>query len=273
MASNIRKRKSPSSDIILRPVHPNAGIEADYTRQLVRAIKAMHKDVITQLSTVYASQSTIAQDGIADDLRTALHWITDGWFKKFDTMADLLGRYFATKVEQRSSAQLQKILRDGGMTVRFQSTPAISEIMEATVQQNVSLIKSIPQQYLSRVEQVVMQGVQNGGNLQYMTKELQAQFGVTKRRAAFIARDQSSKATTAFTRARQIEAGITEAIWMHSHAGKTPRPTHVKAGREKQRYIIAEGWYDPDPKVARYIWPGELINCRCTSKSVVKGFS
>ena len=69
------------------------------------------------------------------------------------------------------------------------------------------------------------------------------------------------------TRARQVEVGITEAIWMHSHAGKEPRPTHV--ANDGKRYKVAEGWFDPDPRVRRHIVPGELINCRCTTRSIV----
>ena len=70
---------------------------------------------------------------------------------------------------------------------------------------------------------------------------------------------------------RQAELGITEAIWVHSGAGKHPRPTHVKAGRDQVRYDITKGWYDPDAK--QWIWPGTLVNCRCVSKPVIKGFS
>ena len=46
---------------------------------------------------------------------------------------------------------------------------------------------------------------------------------------------------------------------MHSHAGKTVRKTHY--ANDGKRYNVAEGWFDPDPKVSRRIWPGELINC------------
>jgi uncharacterized protein with gpF-like domain len=93
---------------------------------------------------------------------------------------------------------------------------------------------------------------------------------VTKRRAALISRDQNNKATAVITRVRQQELGVAEAIWVHSTAGKTPRPTHVKAGRERVRYAIAEGWYDPHEK--KNVWPGELINCRCVSRAVIPGF-
>jgi SPP1 gp7 family putative phage head morphogenesis protein len=135
----------------------------------------------------------------------------------------------------------------------------------------VSLIKSIPAQFHTQVEGIVMRSVAVGGDLHQMTKDLQKQFGVTRRRAEFIARDQSSKATATIVRARYVDLGIEEAIWMHSAAGKTKRPTHVKNSGKK--FNIATGWFDPDPKVRRFIQAGELINCRCTCRPVVKGFS
>jgi hypothetical protein len=66
------------------------------------------------------------------------------------------------------------------------------------------------------------------------------------------------------------ELGLDEAIWVHSGGGKHPRKSHQKAGREKTRFPIAEGWFDPE--VGRKIIPGELINCRCVSKAVIRAF-
>jgi SPP1 gp7 family putative phage head morphogenesis protein len=116
-----------------------------------------------------------------------------------------------------------------------------------------------------------MRSVQTGRDLGQLTKDLQEQFGVTKRRAALIARDRNNKATASMTRVRQVQVGITEAIWVHSGGGKHPRPTHVKAGRDKQRYQVSEGWLDP--AVGRNIFPGELVNCRCVSKPLITGLS
>ncbi|MDB5605134.1 MAG: phage head morphosis protein [Bradyrhizobium sp.] len=120
----------------------------------------------------------------------------------------------------------------------FKTTKAI--IMAATVGQQVSLIKSIPSQYFTDVEGLVMRSVQTGRDLGQLTKDLQEQFGVTCRRAAFIARDQNNKATASMTRARQDELGITQAIWVHSGAGKHPRPTHVAMNGTK--YDVNRAW-------------------------------
>jgi SPP1 gp7 family putative phage head morphogenesis protein len=137
------------------------------------------------------------------------------------------------------------------------------------VQANVSLIKSIPEEYLKQVEGAVMRSVQTGRDLGKLSKELQKKFGVSKRKAALISRDQNNKATSAFQRARQQELGITKAIWMHSHAGQEPRPSHVAMNGKE--YDINKGMWDRDEQ--EWIFPGQLINCRCTSKSIIPGFS
>jgi uncharacterized protein with gpF-like domain len=193
------------------------------------------------------------------------------WLKRFDVASDQLARHFGRSVERRSSAALRKILREAGLSVEFTMTPAMRDVLGATVNQNVALIKSIPREYLGQVEGIVMRGVQTGRDLGQVSKDLQERVGVTKRRAALISRDQNNKATAAFSRARQMEVGLTKAVWVHSGGGHEARPSHLKAGRERTTYKISEGWYDPHEK--RHIQPGELINCRCVGRPVVKGFS
>lgn len=261
---------------VLPAIRPNVGIELAFRRRLLALIDQMQAQVVEMLRDQYRSGPTprqpIAMDAWqADVLQAAIKAMAKRWLDRFDRMAGELAEYFAVAVEDRASGALARALKRGGFAVRFTMTPGMRNVLDATVHQSVSLIKSIPQQYLGKVEQLVMRSVQTGRDLETVAKALQQQFGVTKKRAALIARDQNNKATAALTRARMLETGLDEAIWVHSHAGKEPRPSHVKAGKNKVRFKIAEGWYDPDEK--KYIQPGELINCRCVCKPVIKGFS
>lgn len=275
MASKERKRKA-KDEKVLRPVRPSAAITAEYDAKLVKLIREMQDSVTWFLKASYRKQEPriMAEDeSPADALRRTMKELAARWIKRFDQAAVKMAEWFAQSVENRSTSQLKKILKDGGISVEFQVTPAMRDIMDATVNQNVSLIRSIGSQYFTEVEGMVMRSVQTGRDMGQLSKDLQARFGITKRRAELISRTQNEMATAAFNKVRMLEAGITEAVWLHSHAGKTPRPTHVKAGREREKYDVAKGWFDPDPKVRRYIQPGELINCRCVGKPVVKGFS
>lgn len=265
------KLRTPLKPKVLRAVRPGLGIEASYRRKLDALITEMHDSVLYWVRAKFKNnEPRIAQDAIpAEVLRIAIAELSRRWTKRFDEASDRLAEYFATAIEDRSTAQLKRILRDGGWTVKFQMTPAMRDVFEATINQNVALIKSIPQQYLASVEQMVQQMIQGGGDLYKLSGDIQDKYGVTKRRAALIARDQNNKANASFQKARQLELGITEAIWMHSHAGKEPRPSHVAMNGKK--YDIKKGMWDPTEQ--EWIMPGQLINCRCTSRPVVPGFT
>lgn len=266
----MKKSTSTRSEKVLRPIRANLGIEASYRKRLNKLIEDLHKSTLYWVQAAYRKNPpALAQDeSAADTLRRVMRDLKKRWFKAFDEAAVKLAEYFATQASQRSDAALKKILKDGGIAIEFEMTPAMRDVFKSTVEQNVALIKSIPEQYLGRVEQIVQQSVQSGRDIGYLAKELEKQFGVTKRRAAFISRDQNNKATGALNRARYLEIGIEEAIWLHSGGGREPRPTHLKAGREQARFNVAEGWYDPHE--GRHITPGELINCKCSCRPVLK---
>lgn len=260
----------------LSPVRPSIAIELAYRRRLDALLEEMHRSLVYWLTAHYrANEPEIAKlatdDSPAVNLRNAFRRLARRWTRRFDDLAEDLARYFAQQTAQRSTAALQSMLKRGGMSVRFKMTRAMNDVMQATLTQQVSLIKSIPAQYLTQVEGSVMRSVAAGRDLGTLTEELQNHYGVTRRRAAFIARSQNNLATASMTRVRQQEAGITEAIWVHSGGGKEPRPTHLKAGRDRVRFKVDEGWWDPAEK--KFCWPGELPNCRCVSRPVVIGFS
>ena len=257
--------------IALAPVRANAGIRADYRRKLLALVDEMINSYRHWLTAAYrANPPALATDALpAKELERALRRLARGWRDRFDKAAEDLAAYFAKSAAERSSASLRSILRKGGWTVKFKMTRAMKDVAAATVAENVALIKSIPEELHRQVEELVMRSVTVGRDLSVLSKSLEKKFGLPRKRAILISRDQNNKATAAFTRARFIEMGIHEAIWLHSAGGKKPRPTHVK--KSGKRYDVAKGWLDP--AVGRYIFPGELINCRCVARPVVKGFS
>lgn len=258
---------------LLKPTHPNVGLESEYRRRLTSLLEEMAGSVEYWLALAYRKApplAALAADELpARALQRQLRLLSKRWLLKFDDMATKLAAMWVHKVETASSTATKHAFRQAGFAVEFRMTKAMRDVAEATVQANVGLIKSIPRQYLGQVEGIVMRGVQTGGDVAQMRADLQATFNVSRRRASLIARDQSSKATAAFTRARYIEVGVKQAEWVHSAGGHTQRPTHVRAGKDRQRYDVAQGWWDP--AVKKFIWPGTEINCRCVARPVIEG--
>jgi uncharacterized protein with gpF-like domain len=266
-----RLRDKTGKEIVLRPVWANAGIRAAYRRNLDDLIREMQTSYVHWLRAQFReTPPRMAQDATpAKELKAALAKLGKRWQRNFDEASEKLARWFARSAASRSDAGLRSILRKGGFSVKFTMTPAMRDVLDATIAENMSLIKSIASEYHTQVEGLVARSVTAGRDLSFLTDELEKRYGITRRRAALISRDQNNKSTSMLQRVRYVELGITEAIWLHSSGGRVPRPTHVKNSGE--RYNIVKGWYDP--AVKRFILPGELVNCRCVARPVVKGFS
>lgn len=250
-------------------VQPNVGLEQAYRRRLEQQIRDMQRSVEYWLRAAYrANTPEIAQDASpAVELRNAVRRLARRWQRNFDALAPKMASYFASTVNVRSEKALKAAMKKAGWTVEFKYTPAMNDAFQATIAENVGLIRSIPSEYFTQIEGLVMRSVQQGRDLSTLTDELEARYGVTRRRAEFIARDQNNKATATFTRVRQQQAGVTEAIWQHSAGGRTPRPSHVAFSGK--RFNIRDGALIDGKR----IWPGELPNCRCVSRSLLPGFS
>lgn len=256
----------------LPAVRPNAGIEAWYRRKLDDKIKEMQHSLVYWLTAEYR-KAGFAEDaadgsGATKLLQASLRKQSHRWQWAFNRYADWLGKKLASRVLTNADASLASAVKAQGFAVNFTMTADMSNAYQAVIGENVGLIKSIASEHLTEVEGLVMRSVARGRDLGTLTKDLQARYGITRRRAALIARDQNNKATSVMTAARQKSLGITEGVWMHSHAGKVPRPEHVAA--DGKRFPIDKGiWMD---SAGKYVMPGEEINCRCTWRPVIPGF-
>lgn len=273
----MRRQKAPrrtqleAPELALRPIRANAGIEAAYRKRLQALARAMAADILKRLKRAYrpaASRLGMDEDPIVT-LRTVMRLWGRLWIKRFDDLSTEVAALFARRAQENLDATFRRRLKDAGFTVRFRPTERMTSAYRAVVAENVSLIRSIPRQFAKDVESAVWTSVMRGGAMHELSSEVRRRYGVTYRRAALIARDQNAKAKAVLENARRAELGITEAMWMHSSAGKQPRPTHV--AMHGKRFKIAEGMYDSDE--GKWVQPGELINCRCTSRSILPGRS
>ena len=252
---------------VARPVRPNEGTRMRYQRALLSMISKMAASVEYWLTAQRRSAPPeLAQDALpAEEMRKELKKLSKRWQDKFDGMAPKVAESFLKNQFRGTEAAMRQALRDAGWSIEFTMTPAMRDAFEASLAENVGLIRSIPQQYLQQVEGIVMRNYAAGRDLKSMAAEIKSRFGVAADRAVLISRDQANKANAVVQKARQTELGITEAIWLHSHAGREPRPTHV--AMNQKRYPVAKGMWDS--AVQKFIWPGELIGCRCVGRSVL----
>lgn len=253
----------------LKAIRPSAATRDTYQKRLQALTDEMHRSVLHWVRVNYRAQSKrLAMDASpAAELRRLMRKLGRRWLARFDDLAPKLADHFATAASSRVDRELEKMLREAGLTVRFRMSAAQRNAYQSVVGENVALITSLPEKYLADVERVVLQSVGTGRDLASVTKMLEESYGVTRRRAALIARTQNNMATATLTRTRQREAGITRAKWLHSAGGKTPRPEHVAFSGKT--YDIEKGAF----LEGKWTWPGMEINCRCVAVPVVPGFN
>lgn len=270
------KLRAPADPVTRKPatvraIHASAAVHAWYFDELDRHIKRMQAEVEREILAVYGAfePQTHAMDANPSLLlRAALRKWGGLWVSKFDRLSLDLGAAFARKSFTITQAQMRAALKDAGFTVKFDPTPASRAAYQAVIAEQVNLIKSIPAEYLKAVESNVWGSVMKGGDMHALSTELKKSYGVTRDRAATIARDQNNRAKAIIEKTRREELGITHAIWQHSAGGKVPRKTHV--AMSGKAYPLAQGMYDSD--AGEYVLPGQLINCRCTSRAIIPAF-
>lgn len=255
---------------ILRAIQPNAGVRAWYRKRLLKEIEAMQRSVAYWLESAYRQreEEIVGDASPARDLLSVFRESMRRWTRRWDTLADWLGRRVIERIDSSTTTAMKEAFKAAGFTVKFDRTRNLNSVTEAYVSWNVGLIKSIGREYLDDVRGIVMEGVGMGRDLGYISEQLGKRYGITKRRAKLIARDQTDKATQAIRRVRDENLGITEGIWVHLPGQKTSRETHV--AMNGKRFSLKEGLYDSTVK--RNVLPGELVACRCVYRSVLPEF-
>lgn len=252
----------------------NISLQVWYRKELLKQIRRMaemtEKEILkvwkqnTPKMTLEAEQA-VGDASPAANLTKVLNSLQYYFRTHFQELANKVSRKFAVRAENGASVSLKSILKEEGFTVDFRLTRQMNDILQAVISENVGLIKTVPSEYFGQIQTIVMQGVKNGRDLDYIKSELYRRYKITERRAQIIARDQTNKATQAISRARALETGITTARWVHIPGAKTSRKTH--ADFDGKTFDIRKGMYDRE--AGRYVMPGELINCNCRFRLVI----
>lgn len=262
--------------LIGAPLKPSHSAEQLYRVTLQKAIARMRKDYEQALRKELkptAKKAAMDAANLGTQLGFMFGGLEDKWGKFFGKLSRNLAGRVVNRINQTSKRNLDASLKDlsGGLTIKTPKMPAamLSE-MQAATRVNVGLIKSIQSQYHEKVFQAVMNNVGDAEAIKGSAEKLVSKtyhIGETvSDRAAFIARDQTSKLTTATNSARMKSAGVTKFRWRHSGGSYDPRKLHL--GYDGQEFDIDN---PPiiDERTGERGLPGQAINCRCYMVPVI----
>jgi len=247
------------------PIHANEGVIAAYRKQLLAIVTEIN-DEVKQFGVLYEQSKPveIASDSFgAQLLIDAIKAMTDKWNKRLSAVAHNIASAHVTKSRIATDMAVKASLKNDGFMIDVSYSKGVTDIVDTAIAANTQLIKTIPQQYLSQVEQAILSNYRKGADTDAMMKEIAKIYPKNQARAKLIAIDQTLKLNSEVSRARMLENGITQAKWMHSSGGKEPRPDHVAANGKvfdlEQGCLIS----------GEYIQPGFLINCKCSCRPIL----
>lgn len=225
------------------------------------------RQVARQIGNIVAG---LAPDGEVDqvqerDIRYSLQRYAD----ILAPWARSVARFMVADVNRHNERAWHSLSREisSALWTEIKQAPT-GMLFEALMQEQVTLIQSMPLKAAERVHKLVTEeGLVGGRRSSSMAKDILATGHVTESRATLIARTETSRATQLLTKARATYAGSEGYIWRTSKDGNV-RDTH-KA--QEGKYVR---WGHPpktDPGLDPYD-AGCGPNCRCWCEPIIPYF-
>lgn len=262
------------------PLNYNVSLQRKYSKSIIKLIDRMTKSVKLNIENLfntkeakefYAEQFKQAQDAsIASQAKILTNKLMTRFTWLFNDKANELAESMVNASLKSSRVSLAQSLKQlsGGLSINTNfMTGDLSEIVKSIVAENVSLIKSVADVYLSNVQKAVLRSITFGKGLSELVPQLQKFQGMTERHAENLALDQTRKAYNSINKARMEKVGVKKFKWIHSGGGQKPRQDHI----DMNGNIYS---FDDLPVIDKNTGergiPGQLINCRCRMAPVIE---
>ena len=260
--------------------HFPVSISDEYERTVQAYMGMLNQVLRSHLPTIRraiaAEQSEMRQDSVSDVLaligrvfidintgfsRRARHF---GLERRIERLAAMSRRHSVREWKRVVHRTLGISIMEGYYAGEF-----YRHALERWTANNASLIKSLPDQTLTRMQNIIQNGYFEGKSNAEMGRLIQDAYGVDRNRALFIARDQTAKLNSDLTKQQQEDAGVEEYVWDSSGDSRV-RECHAYLNGKTFRWDDPpEMWYMTKRRgrvyTGRRCHPGEDYQCRCVA--------
>lgn len=260
-------KRPKGSTVVLPPLSARLGTEKAYYAALRAMLAGMASEV--RDSVIEAYRADMGQQRAIPSLTGDA--AGKAWFERLNNLAAALARVATDTVNrilgleaQRHTTEFMATAKKAlGIDLRAVVTQEdLAEYMRLAADRNASLITSLSDDIVKRVERVTYENYVAGNSVKTLREQLQKQLGIGDNRARLIARDQTAKLNSDLNKIRQQQAGVTSYSWMTSHDERV-RARHKKLDGNVYKWGEPTGAEDGLP-------PGQPIQCRCIARGVVE---
>lgn len=263
-------------------------ISLEYYKELKRLANELKRDV-RELLIPAIKDTTLVTDSVSDILRivnqlqTKYSNIIAFSQPVANRVVNSINRYnknsFSKKSESQLGVNINNILKEND----------IEDMITLQIQKQMSLIKSIPEEFLKEVEIIITNGLSEGLRHEEIARRLKgvknisSTFGKLDNRVKMIARNEIGNINGALNKARQQNAGIDYYQWDTS-GDESVRDSHKVMNNKYCKWNDATVYADNLEDIKNNKWkkrssiggvqhhPAMDYNCRCVSLAVIPEF-
>ena len=288
MSNKVKLTKKKSGwvgtrDVVLRGTRLNYNVsdQLKYKRELMKLTRFMVSDTQRKILELFRTEN--AKEFFKQQRKAAMDAsITFSAKKLLNKLIGKFEKLFGSKSKDLADGMLESSLKSsqvslksslkklsGDVTLNTGVIPkGMEEIAQAIINENVSLIKSIPSEYLEKISEAVMRSITSGNGLADLEPEIKKYSGQTDRRVSLLALDQTRKAYNTINKQRMQSVGIRKFEWIHSGGSQHPRISHMKL--DGKIFSFDDLPLKGEEGFVKGQIPGQAINCRCTMLPVIE---
>lgn len=259
---------------IAAPVKSLRGQERAYQKELNKLGKALISSIREDvLAFLKVNQESYVIDGIGANLNVIFAKLNREFTGVITaSFAESTANQMVSKTARSNKNKFDRVVNKAtGVNLgSIIATEGLEDFMELSISKNVSLIKSLPEQYLSQVETIVNNGVVSGARFSTIAKEITAKTGSVNSKLAnrikTIARNEIQTINSQLTLRRSEQLGIKKGIYRTSEDERV-RDCHAELNGVE--YEIKKGAWSKS--CSKFIQPGITdINCRCSYSPIIE---
>lgn len=274
--------------VVLRgePLNYNASHQEKYSMAIKKLIKQMVDETKKQILKLFKSEPSkkyfnkqkedekiVMDASISSQSKIVLNVLQRKFARLFQQKSKYLSQKMVNDLDKISKSNLHSSLKklSGGLSLK---TGVVSEsvknVANAIVSENVSLIKTIPQEYFKDITGAVMRSITTGNGMADLVPEINKYAKTTQRNAELMALDQTRKAYNSINKQRMMNIGVKQFEWIHTGGSVSPRKSHLAIDgkifsfENVEKEQAALGVPEADQGI-----PGHAINCRCRMGPVI----
>lgn len=244
-----------------------------YIRLLKKSLMEHLPSIIEEYRREQRNDSRLdASRNLEDKVRQELQKVAEELEQKLAAFGlDSLVKKIARLTKTNSLREWKRVCKDTlGIDLMddYYSGDFYEEALRRWVDENVQKIKSIPNDTLGSMREIILDGFRKGRTVTDISKEIQKEYSVTRRKAQALARDQVSTLNAKISKMQQEDAGCTKYRWSSSKDSRVRDCHRALDGKIFRWDDPPEMWYETKAGrvyTGRHCHPGEDYCCRCVA--------